>query len=184
MKKLLTVLTLFVLCIVSLGNLVAAQSSEIYQMQTEDAPIQELSRIDEVIYLTINSQSPQAYELILKLNNFTADTIGLPNPSTEAKDIRQNQIDLGIDYQTVKQQLDLNDNPNVYQLIDQLEQHTPGIYPKLNAEGQIVFLLSKAEWVEQDQVITIKLFEKDLLSLKRVDNQTLSYQDYPLIRQQ
>lgn len=183
MKKFCCLLTMFFLLLLSLTGFAFAVNTETYQSEDQTSPIQAISLSEDGIFLTINQQSDLAHELVLILINFTEETIGLPNPSSTAEEIQEKQLELGIDYQTVSQQLDLSGNPNAYQVIGQLESLTPGIYTKVNPEGQLVFLISQAELLDQDQSILIKLFNKVLLQLDKVDEQTLSYQDYSLIRQ-
>ncbi|WP_282919753.1 hypothetical protein [Ignavigranum ruoffiae] len=164
-------------------NSIYAQQTENFIMEDSECPIYEISKANNLVQIAINMQSPQAQEIVLKINNFTSETIGQPNPSTDSNTIKQNQKKLGIDYQTVSQQLNLDNQENVYQVIDQLETVTPGIYPKINSEGLLVFQISQADWIENNQEVVIKLFDKRIIALEKIDDNTLSYQNYQLIHQ-
>lgn len=162
---------------------VFASSNDVYNAVDDQSPITEISFNDALIYVTINGESDKALETTLMFANYTNNTISMVNPNSDAEKIFQEQKKLGIDFNTVSDDLGLENNPNSYTVIEKIQSLTPGIYTMLNPQGQLVFKISQAELVEDKEAIQIKLFNNILISLGREDDQTLSYDGFYLIRE-
>lgn len=181
MRKVQQNIILFLITFISFSSIVSAESFETYIAHDENSPIQELSISESIIYVTINSTSTEVLATNLLFANFTDNTIGMVNPNSTSESIAQEQIDLGIDFNTIREQLNLGENPNVNTVINQIQTNAAGIYPLIYPQGQLVFMVSQAEFVEDEASVRVKLFGDTLLNLDRPDNQTLIYQGYELI---
>lgn len=176
-KKLLLLIFLqFFTCLILFTNNVRASTENFirYEAVENISPIEYIMTDNSSVFIIINVQSEFTQELILHLNNFTENNIGLPNPDLSPDQIRQQQVKLGIDYDSIVDQLNLNNHPNIYEVINQIEDNSSGIYVELSPEGQIIFKITNAAIIEDNEKIVIRLYNSDVLDFDKLDNNTLS----------
>ncbi|WPJ91303.1 hypothetical protein [Facklamia hominis] len=156
-----------------------AAEDGVYLTDLAESPIQQVQFSDSQIYLTINLDSQDGRGLIIRLLNATDAVTSLLNPEANQADIEKKQKELGLDYQSKKDLLDIQDNTRVSEVIDQLESLTPGIYPYFSKDGQVILKISQADIKKDDQKLIISLFNNPLLEFN-LENDSLIYDDVTL----
>lgn len=149
---------------------------ENYHSTSENSAVDQIIFENSNIYVVLNKDGENVLETVLYFTNFTEESIGMPNPNTSAEDIKEKQIKLGIDYQTINQSLTLPENPNVFTVIEQLEDSSSGIYTKVTPEGKLAFKITQAEIQEQGEKIYVNLYGKRLLTFEIVEDDTINYE--------
>lgn len=158
---------------------VFAAEDTVYLTDQAESPIQQVQFSDSQIYLTINLDSQDGRGLIIRLLNATDAVTSQLNPEANQADIEKKQRELGLDYQSKKDLLDIQDNTRVSEVIDQLESLTPGIYPYFSKDGQVILKISQADIKKDDQKLIISLFNNPLLEFN-LENDSLIYDDVTL----
>ncbi|EKB55252.1 hypothetical protein [Facklamia hominis] len=158
---------------------VFAAEDTVYLTDQAESPIQQVQFSDSQIYLTINLDSQDGRGLIIRLLNATDAVTSQLNPEANQADIEKKQKELGLDYQSKKDLLDIQDNTRVSEVIDQLESLTPGIYPYFSKDGQVILKISQADIKKDDQKLIISLFNNPLLEFN-LENDSLIYDDVTL----
>lgn len=158
---------------------VFAAEDTVYLTDQAESPIQQVQFSDSQIYLTINLDSQDGRGLIIRLLNATDAVTSQLNPEANQADIEKKQKELGLDYQSKKDLLDIQDNTRVSEVIDQLESLTPGIYPYFSKDGQVILKISQADIKKDNQKLIISLFNNPLLEFN-LENDSLIYDDVTL----
>ena len=158
---------------------VFAAEDTVYLTDQAESPIQQVQFSDSQIYLTINLDSQDGRGLIIRLLNATDAVTSQLNPEANQADIEKKQRELGLDYQSKKDLLDIQDNTRVSEVIDQLESLTPGIYPYFSKDGQVILKISQPDIKKDDQKLIISLFNNPLLEFN-LENDSLIYDDVTL----
>ena len=173
--------SLLCICLLLLTFNLKAFAAEdgVYLTDQAESPIQQVQFSDSQIYLTINLDSQDGRGLIIRLLNATDAVTSQLNPEANQADIEKKQKELGLDYQSKKDLLDIQDNTRVSEVIDQLESLTPGIYPYFSKDGQVILKISQADIQKDDQKLIISLFNNPLLEFN-LENDSLIYDDVTL----
>lgn len=151
-----------------------AAEDAVYLTDQAESPIQKVQFSDSQIYLTLNLDSQDGRGLMIRLLSASDAVTSLLNPEANQADIEKKQRELGLDYQSKKDLLDIQDNTRVSEVIDQLESLTPGIYPYFSTEGQLILKISQADIKKDDQKLIISLFSNQLLEFD-LENDSLIY---------
>ncbi|GAB7231359.1 hypothetical protein [Facklamia hominis] len=151
-----------------------ATEDAVYLTDQAESPIQKVQFSDSQIYLTLNLDSQDGRGLMIRLLSASDAVTSLLNPEANQADIEKKKKELGLDYQSKKDLLDIQDNTRVSEVIDQLESLTPGIYPYFSTEGQLILKISQADIKKDDQKLIISLFSNQLLEFD-IENDSLIY---------
>lgn len=162
------------------GVSVSANGFTKYQAVDVNNPIAEVLIEESMIYVTINAESDESLELIHHLVNFPSAATTMINPDSNAEQIAEQQEELGIDFNSIQDQLNLDSNPNNYDVINQIERLTPGIYNDVKPFGQIVFKISQPEIVEEEDSLRVELFGENILTFEQTSEGTSTYNGYDL----
>ena len=179
MKKILKYIILLV-SLVSISSIsVSANDNQSYVSENEESPISHIVFNSNSVQLTINNEAPEAREVMLLLANH-ADNSALNQlyPNSESDDIQSLQEELGISFNAIEDQLDLDNNPTVFNVIQQIQDGSSGIYSSIDPMGNVVFTITNPEIVESDESIRIKLFNNDLIEFTHSDDNTIEYNSY------
>lgn len=173
-KQILIIILLFVLP----KNVAYAEDIHLenYHSTSENSAVDQIIFEDSNIYIVLNKDGENVLGTVLYFINFTEESIGMPNPNTSAEDIKEKQIELGIDYQTINQSLTLPEDPNVFTVIGQLEDFSSGIYTKVTPEGKLAFKITQAEIQDQGEIIYVNLYGKRLLTFEKVEDDAINYE--------
>lgn len=168
--------SLLCICLLLLTFNLKAFAAEdgVYLTDQAESPIQQVQFSDSQIYLTLNLDSQDGRGLMIRLLSASDAVTSLLNPEANQADIEKKQKELGLDYQSKKDLLDIQDNTRVSEVIDQLESLTPGIYPYFSTEGQLILKISQADIKKDDQKLIISLFSNPLLEFD-LENDSLIY---------
>ena len=173
--------SLLCICLLLLTFNLKAFAAEdgVYLTDQAESPIQQVQFSDSQIYLTLNLDSQDGRGLMIRLLSASDAVTSLLNPEANQADIEKKQKELGLDYQSKKDLLDIQDNTRVSEVIDQLESLTPGIYPYFSKDGQVILKISQADIKKDDQKLIISLFNNPLLEFV-LENDSLIYDDVTL----
>lgn len=182
MKKILEYIILLV-SLVSISSIsVSANDNQSYVSENEESPISHIVFNSNSVRLTINNEAPEAREVMLLLANHTDNSaLNQLDPNSEADDIQALQEELGISFNAIENQLDLENNPTVFNVIQQIQDASSGIYSSIDPMSNVVFTITNPEIVESDESIRIKLFSNDLIEFTRSDDNTIEYNSYDFV---
>ena len=179
MKKIVSFLMILMPMISISLTPVSANDNQSYVSENEESPISHIVFNSNSVQLTINNEAPEAREVMLLLANH-ADNSALNQlyPNSESDDIQSLQEELGISFNAIEDQLDLDNNPTVFNVIQQIQDGSSGIYSSIDPMGNVVFTITNPEIVESDESIRIKLFNNDLIEFTHSDDNTIEYNSY------
>ena len=123
--------SLLCICLLLLTFNLRAFAAEdvVYLTDQAESPIQQVQFNDSQVYQTLKLDSQDGRSLMIRLLSASDAVTSLLHPEANQADIEKKQKELGLDYQSKKDLLDIQDNTRVSEVIDQLESLTPGIYP-------------------------------------------------------
>ena len=179
MKKIVSFLMILMPMISISLTPVSANDNQSYVSENEESPISHIVFTSNSVQLTINNEAPEAREVMLLLANHTDNSaLSQLDPNSESDDIQSLQEELGISFNAIEDQLDLDNNPTVFNVIQQIQDASSGIYSSVDPMGNVVFTITNPEIVESDESIRIKLFNNDLIEFTRSDDNSIEYNSY------
>lgn len=161
---------------------VSANDNQSYVSDNEESPISHIVFTPDNVQITVNNEAAEAREIILLLSKHTDEALlAQVDPNAESDDLQVLQDELGISFNAIEDQLDLENNPTVFNVIQQIQEASTGIYSSIDPMGNILFTISNPEIVESDETIRVKLFNEDLIEFTLGEDNTLEYNSYNFV---
>ena len=182
MKKIVKYVLLVVSLLLISQTLVSANDNQSYVSDNEESPISHIVFTPDNVQITVNNEAAEAREIILLLSKHTDEALlAQVDPNAESDDLQALQDELGVSFNAIEDQLDLENNPTVFNVIEQIQHASSGIYSSIDPMGNVVFTISNPEIVESDETIRVKLFNEDLIEFNRAEDSTLEYNSYNFV---
>ncbi|MBA5729060.1 hypothetical protein HW423_04595 [Aerococcaceae bacterium INB8] len=182
MKKIVKYVMLVVSLLFITQTPVSANDNQSYVSDNEESPISHIVFTPNSVQLTINNEAAEAREIILLLSKHTDEALHAQvDPNSESDDLQALQAELGISFNAIEDQLELENNPTVFNVIQQMQDASSGIYSSIDPMGNILFTISNPEIDESVETIRVKLFNEDLIEFTRGEDSTLEYNSYNFV---
>ena len=92
------------------------------------------------VQITVNNEAAEAREIILLLSKHTDEALlAQVDPNAESDDLQVLQDELGISFYAIEDQLDLENNPTVFNVIERIQHASSGIYSSIDPMGNVVY---------------------------------------------